>query len=70
MSEAIQLGRLGPDQSVSPPDTQLAAGPNYLVEAVNSSMSIWTKDGALVSAQDLNTFFPVPSGYGFSDPRV
>ncbi|MGH7862975.1 MAG: hypothetical protein ACREOS_12140, partial [Candidatus Dormibacteraceae bacterium] len=45
-------------------------GPNYLVEAVNSSMSIWTKDGALVSAQDLNLFFLVLSGYGFSDPRV
>ena len=37
---------------------------------VNSSGSVWTKSGAQVSLFDLNSFFSVPSGYAFSDPRI
>lgn len=58
------------DQATTPPDTQLAAGPDSLVEMVNSSMSIWTKTGSLSAIGDLNSFFPVPLGYNFSDPRI
>jgi hypothetical protein len=61
---------LGSDQFVTPPDPQIAAGPNHLVEMVNSSGSIWDKQGNLLSIFDLNKFFAVPSGYTFSDPRV
>jgi hypothetical protein len=65
-----QVAALGNDQAVTPPDTQIAAGPNSLLEMVNSSGSVWTKSGSLVKIFDLNTFFPVPAGYTFSDPRV
>lgn len=59
-----------PDQGWMPPDTQLAAGPTYLLELVNDSGSVWDKSGNLVRTYDLNAFFPVPAGYSFSDPRV
>lgn len=65
-----QVAALGNDQAVTPPDTQIAAGPNSLLEMVNSSGSVWTKSGSLVKIFDLNKFFPVPAGYTFSDPRV
>jgi IPT/TIG domain-containing protein len=65
-----QVTLYGSGQSVSPPDTQLAAGTTYLVEADNSALSIWTKSGLLVESADLNVFFLEPSGYHFSDPRI
>jgi len=65
-----QVTALGNDQAVTPPDPQIAAGPQFLLEMVNSSGSVWSKTGGLVKIFDLNTFFLVPSGYTFSDPRV
>jgi len=70
---AVGLDRqlaLGADQFVTPPDPQIAAGPNQLVEMVNSSGSIWDRQGNLLSIFDLNKFFLVPTNYSFSDPRV
>jgi hypothetical protein len=70
---AISLDRqlaLGTDQFVTPPDTQVAAGPSHLVEMVNSSGSVWDKSGTLLTLFDLNAFFAVPPGYSFSDPRI
>jgi hypothetical protein len=58
------------DQAMQPPDTQLAAGPAALVEADNSTLSVWSKTGALGTTADLNAFFSVPLGYTFSDPRI
>ena len=65
-----QLVAIGPDQFVTPPDTQVAAGPNHLVEMVNSSGSVWNKSGTRLNLFDLNKFFAVPPGYSFSDPRI
>ena len=70
MSLARQFGIFGQDQLVQPPDTQLAAGPGALVEAVNSSVSVWSKTGTLLAAADLNAFFGVPGTQSFTDPRV
>jgi hypothetical protein len=72
---AVTLDRqlaLGPDQFVTPPDNGLAVGPNYVVEMVNSSGTIWNKSGGdPIKIFDLNKFFLVPpTGYSFSDPRV
>src|SRR5215467_2978253 len=61
---------LGADQFVTPPDPQIAAGPTQLVEMVNSSGSVWDKQGNLLQLFDLNRFFLVPQNYSFSDPRV
>ena len=71
---AVTLDRqlpLGPDQFVTPPDNGLAVGPNYVVEMVNSSGTIWNKSGGEpIQLFDLNHFFSVPPTYSFSDPRV
>jgi hypothetical protein len=58
------------NQNVAPPDTQLGAGPDNLVEMVNSSGSIWSKAGTLQSHFDLYPFFGVTGSGSFSDPRV
>jgi hypothetical protein len=70
MDLARQVALYGSDQSLEPPDTQLAAGPTSLAEADNSALSFWTKSGSFIGSADLNTFFAVPSGYSFSDPRI
>jgi hypothetical protein len=64
--------RFGNDQAAEPPDTQIAIGPNSVVEATNASLTVWSKTGAFVSAADLNImFFGLPPfAYAFSDPRV
>jgi len=51
-----------------PPDTQIGVGPSHIVEAVNLEMRIWTKDGALVSTIDLNSFFGTSTN--LSDPKI
>jgi hypothetical protein len=52
-----------------PPDTDMAVGPNQVVETVNTSLQIYDKAGNTLFAQSLNTFFG--SGTDFlSDPRV
>lgn len=72
MSLTQQLKLYGSDQDLQPPDTQVAAGPGYLVEVVNDSLSVFTKQGVLVNSAsyDLNALFEVPSGYSFTDPHV
>ncbi len=40
-----------------PPETQLAAGPNHLVEAVNTQIAIYNKAGTLLSSLPLTAFF-------------
>jgi hypothetical protein len=78
ISAAEQISTLGPDQDVTPPDTDLAAGPNDIVELINDSGSVWSKSGALRATFDLNNrggtnttrLFPLPSNETFSDPRV
>jgi hypothetical protein len=70
MDMSRQVALYGSDQSVEPPDTQLAAGPTSLAEADNSALSFWTKSGSLTASADLNAFFSVPTGYSLSDPRI
>jgi hypothetical protein len=55
---------------VAPPDTHIAAGINEIVEFVNSSESVWSKDGTLLQTFDLHQLFAVPTGYFISDPWV
>jgi hypothetical protein len=45
------------DNSVVPPDSQIAAGPNYLAVAVNSVLEIYDKSGNWQGVQEFDTFF-------------
>jgi len=61
----------GQSNNMEPPDTQIAAGPDVLVEMVNANMTVWSKAGTrLGTGVDLNVFYNVPAGYGITDPRV
>jgi hypothetical protein len=53
-----------------PPDTQVAAGPNYIVEATNIVMRVFDKSGNVLQTTNLNTFFGVDPMTFSSDPRV
>jgi Cep192 domain 4 len=54
-----------------PPDTQVATGPNHVVEAVNLAMSVFDKQGTRLAGypKSLNTFFSLGSNFS-SDPRI
>ena len=67
---ATAQSALGPGQNVEPPDTQIAAGPDKLVEMVNNNMTTWLKSGTRLSLTDLKTFWSVPTGFSVTDPRV
>jgi hypothetical protein len=55
----------------APPDTIAAAGPNYVVEMVNTDIAVFTKTGTKVFQQDLSQFFAsVRTGNALSDPVV
>jgi hypothetical protein len=60
----------GQDNNLEPPDTQIAVGPDTVVEMVNANMSVWSKYGKRTYYIDLNTFYGVPAGYLITDPRV
>jgi len=57
------------DGGAIPPDVQVAAGPNHIVEFINSHGKIWTKDGTPVSDFSLSSFFSAPSEFPF-DPKI
>jgi hypothetical protein len=58
-------------QGVEPPDTQIAVGPADVVEAVNDTLSVWSKNGSLLTDYNLNAFLTIPAGFtGWSNPRV
>ncbi|HZY47765.1 MAG TPA: hypothetical protein VFE96_08225, partial [Candidatus Bathyarchaeia archaeon] len=54
----------------TPPDVQVAAGPNFVVEMVNTEGETFTKTGVSVNMFFLGSFFQVPSGHLASDPKI
>ena len=65
-----QLGWFGSGQFLEPPDNGTAVGTSDVVEMLNSSGSVWTKSGTLLTKFDLTAFFAVGTGFSASDPRV
>ncbi|HYM14148.1 MAG TPA: right-handed parallel beta-helix repeat-containing protein, partial [Dehalococcoidia bacterium] len=62
---------LGNVDAVTPPDTQVAAGPNYVIEMINNTMAVWTRAGVFTGTSSLRSLFGVaPTDDGESDPRV
>jgi hypothetical protein len=53
-----------------PPDTQVAAGPNHVLELVNVEGRIFSKAGTVVASFNLNTFFNLPSSTFLTDPKI
>ena len=64
------IGTFGSDQALTPPDPNLAVGPNDIVEAANSAISVFTRGGVLESSLDINALVSTPAGWGVTDPRV
>ena len=55
---------------LTPPNTQVAAGSTYVVEALNDDITVWSRTGDLVQSTDPNSLFGVPAGYRFGEPRL
>ena len=53
----------------TPPDGNVAVGPNHIFEMVNSEGKVWSKSGTLLETIPMSTFFGTGSGF-ISDPRV
>src|SRR5256886_1720189 len=69
--EALHFGTNGPySNRLTPPDVQVAVGPNHVVEMVNVLGRISTKQGVEVQTFPLDSFFGVPSTDFISDPKV
>jgi len=69
--EGLIFGANGPySNRYVPPDVQVAAGPNHVVEMVNALGRIWTKQGTVLQTFTLHTFFGAASTDFLSDPKV
>src|SRR5207302_7434727 len=70
IDQAQGVTALGMDQRFEPPDTQIAVGPDTVVETVNTNMSVWSKSGTLLEIVDLNLFYAPPPGFSVTDARI
>lgn len=70
-SQTDAIGKLGGDQEVTPPNEDVAVSPSAVVEVVNSSIYVFSRDetGPIADA-DLNVFMNVAPNFHSSDPRV
>lgn len=69
--EGLHFGTNGPyTNRLTPPDVQVAVGPNHVFEMVNVLGRISTKQGVEVQTFPLDTFFGVPPTDFISDPKV
>ncbi|MGI0132482.1 MAG: PKD domain-containing protein, partial [Thermoplasmata archaeon] len=56
---------------VTPPDVQVAAGPNQVAEMVNLEFAAWSTSGTKLGNESLYTFWGVSTSTAFlSDPRI
>jgi hypothetical protein len=56
--------------TLTPPDPQVAVGPNHVFEMVNVIGRVYTRSGGTVQTFALRSFFGVPAGYFDTDPKV
>src|SRR5712691_5285100 len=56
--------------TVTPPDPQLAIGPNHVFEMINIIGRIYNKSGGTVQTFTLRNFFGVPAGWRDTDPKI
>ncbi|HJU13569.1 MAG TPA: hypothetical protein VJ792_03860, partial [Candidatus Nitrosotalea sp.] len=53
-----------------PPDVQVAASPDFIMEAVNLEGGIWAKHGTPLAQFPLSSFFTLSESHLISDPRI
>ena len=64
------LGSTDNPFGLTPPDPQIAVGPDHVVSFINVIGRIFDKSGGTVDTFSLRAFFGVPPGYRDTDPRV
>ena len=69
-AQTTAIGDHGTDQRVAPPDPNIAVGPNDVVEATNSALYFFHRDGTPNGSVDINSLVQSPAGWGVTDPRV
>lgn len=53
-----------------PPDTNLAVGPNNVVEIINTALAVYDKSGKLLQDAPLSAIFTDDKALNFSDPQI
>ena len=56
--------------TVTPPDPQVAVGPDHVFEMVNVVGRIYSRTGTTLQTFTLKSFFGVPAGFNDTDPKV
>jgi hypothetical protein len=65
------LDATGTCNGAQPPDTQMAAGQNQIVEAVNNNLFVFGKDGTQLLSEPLSNIFQPPTqSVGLTDPKI
>jgi hypothetical protein len=59
-----------PFGDITPPDPQIAVGPDHVVEMVNITGRVFDKAGNILQTFDLADFFFVPEGFFHADPKL
>ncbi|MBI3895259.1 MAG: hypothetical protein HY313_04955 [Acidobacteria bacterium] len=67
---AIGFQALGDDDTVIPPDTQGAAGPNHLMVTLNSQVRVQNKSGGILSTVLLDSFWSSTGATVVFDPKL
>jgi len=68
---ASSFPALGDNNTVIPPDTHGAAGPNHLMVTLNTQVRVQDRSGAALTTVSLNAFWSaVAGGSGVFDPKV
>src|SRR6267143_6559164 len=67
--ETFACGGFTCTNRATPPDVQVAAGPNHIVEMVNLIYGVFTKQGALVAVSGLASLWGTGTDY-IGDPKV
>ncbi len=68
---ASSFPALGDNNTVIPPDTHGAVGPNHLMVTLNTQVRVQNRSGAAINTVSLNAFWSaVAGGSGVFDPKV
>jgi len=69
-SQNTAIATYGGSQAVLPPDPSLAVGPNDVVEATNTALFFFHRNGSANGSVRIDTLVGTPSGFTLTDPRV